>query len=192
MPGAVQVLRPGDGAAFAFGHAAGARIGFVRPLRVVRYALVYLPQGIGAGAAELAPCLVRFETPLPLDGALPDWGRLLAVPATLPGSVRVVAEQVTGLQVDLSLGTGFPGIRGKDPAATAANLGAALGALGGAVDPADPLWFRKCAALVKVSLETRSPVARETAAGAGQTRGHQLKRQTLLLTPRNFGLEHGP
>ena len=81
----------------------------VRPLRVVRYAVVprVLDEPERGLRAEPVPCLVRFETAWRADQAAPRWAGLLAKPPTLDGSWRVVAEHVTGFRVDLGPGEGL-------------------------------------------------------------------------------------
>lgn len=180
--------------AWGAAHAAGSRVAFIRPLRVVRYAVVYLSLD---GPRALTPCLVRFETAYPPGGAQPRWAGLLTQPRTLAGTVEVVAEHVTGLRLDLALGGGFPGIRGPDEATTAANLAEALrgqGTEGSGLSPDDPLWFRKAAGTLQITLATRSPHPRPEYAVPGGARpcGFLHRTQTWLLTPMNFGLERPP
>ena len=152
--------------AFSCAHPAGARVTFLRPLRVVRYALVRLE-----GAQ---PSLVRFETPLAADGAEPPWPRLLGT-----GAAQVVADRVTGLRVDFAPDPTGPGVRGRDGPATAANLVAALG-----VKAQDPLWFRQCPGILTVALVTCGP--------ARPGVPPQTRTLTLKVVPRNFGLEAPP
>jgi len=106
---------------------------------------------------------------------------------------EVVAENVTGFRVDFTLDNRFPGIRGVDFAETSSRLQAGIAAQGRRVGEAalagDPFWFRKCGGLVQVSMETRSPVPRDD--GPGAARHFRYRSQTLLLRPRNFGLERG-
>jgi hypothetical protein len=187
----VRVRRPGGlagAAAFRWHHRAGTRIQCVRPLRVVRYALVYLALDRDLSPPGwLTPCLVRFETAYPGNRAVPRWSRL-----TDSRSREVVAENVTGFRVDFTLDNRFPGIRGRDLAETSSRLQAGLAARGrrageGAL-AGDPFWFRKWGGLVQVAIETRSAVPRD--AGTAGRRFH-YRSQTLLLRPRNFGLERG-
>jgi hypothetical protein len=203
--GVLAALRPGDDPleppgrtadelSFVLDGRPGALAAEAAPgLRVVRYAVVglRLPDGDG-----LSPCLVRFETACPAGLAVPDWAALLArSPAA--GGWQVVAEQVTGFRVDCTLDGQFPGIRGADYPATFARLEAAVrGREGGAgaARPLDPFWFRRHPVLVSILLETRSPVARDGYAPAGAARSRCClgRRQRLLVSPRNFGLEPGP
>ena len=187
-PVAVVHADGAGGAAFAFPHGAGAPVQVVRPLRVVRYAVVPLPLESGPGPV---PCLVRFETAYPRDRAVPAWGRLLKS----AGSHEVVAANVTRFRVDFTPDQVFPGIRGADYRSTVGNLNARLKAChgrdGAATDPLDPFWFRRFGGLIKVDLEIGSPVPREEYAPPGAAPGCRrqlLRGQTLLLAPRNFGL----
>ena len=189
----VRVRRPGGvagAAAFRWHHRAGARIQCVRPLRIVRYALVYLALDRDLSPPGwLTPCLVRLETAYPGNRAVPRWSRLAGSRLR-----EVVAENVTGFRVDFTLDNRFPGIRGADFAETSSRLQAGLGARGRRAGDAalagDPFWFRKCGGLVQVSMETRSPVPRDDGPGTAG-RHFRYRSQTLLLRPRNFGLERG-
>ena len=192
FPAAVPVV-PLEGTPALASHAAGRRVGFVRPLQVLRLAVVYLRLR-GTTLPEACPCLVRFETPYPADQAVPRWAELLARPQTLPGSAVVLAENVTGFRVDFSLDGQWPGIRGEDYPSTLGNLNRAIQARYGrseaATNPLDPLWFRHYPGVVRLTLETRSPVAR--ARGATSRRCFHYETQSFVLTPRNFGLDRQP
>jgi hypothetical protein len=94
-PVAVALAPPGLRAA----HAPGGRVALVRPGRMVRFAVADLAL---EGASARVPCLLRFEAPLPPGGGVPDWAGLLAKPRTAPGEVAVLAEQITGFQVEAS------------------------------------------------------------------------------------------
>jgi type II secretory pathway pseudopilin PulG len=169
--GAVRVVRAGGGAAFSHPHGAGALVQAVRPLRVVRYAVVrmVLDHGPGAREAGPVPCLVRFETACPRNGAEPSWRE---------ASQEVLARHVASFRVDFSPDLRFPGIRGDDHAATLGNLAARLPGPGGGAGAPDPCWFRKAAGLIEVRLAIRGPVPRRF-----------LERgQRLVVAPRNFGL----
>jgi len=156
-------------------HPAGTRLQLVRPLRVVRYALVQPAPEAGLEAprpGQGGPSLVRFEAPW--RGSMPRWAGLLGRQPGPGGGSEVVAEQVAGFRVDLSLDGRFPGIRGAGPRAPAGNLQALRTLDPG---PADPLWFRRHPAWLRLTLEVREADARG--------RGHAL---TWDLAPRNFGL----
>lgn len=156
-----------EGPAFRWGHPAGARVGLVRPLRMVRLAVVYLEL---PGAGTRVPCLVRFESAYRAPDPLQAW----TGPGDGWGPPEVLAERVTALGLDLSLDGHWPGIRGADPAATAARLEQAL--LGRGLDPAAPLAFRGAPAILRVQLEARSP---------GPPVRHARMRWAYRL--RNFG-----
>lgn len=161
VPGAVTV---GPGA-FAWPHAAGARVGLVRPGRVVHLTVAYLPL---PGAERLVPCLVRLEAPGPWDPAEP-WSRALEGWTERSEAAVILAEQVTGFQVELATDAGWPD-RGD----------------GGEVLPSgdDPgrggeprLGVRQHPLLLQITLTAQAPGAPE-------------RRATLHLTvrPRNAGL----
>jgi hypothetical protein len=82
-------------AALTFPHLTGAPVQVVRPLRLVRYAVV--PLALEPGG--LVPCLVRFETACPKDRATPRWARLLKSPHSTLGSHELVAENISGFRV---------------------------------------------------------------------------------------------
>jgi type II secretory pathway pseudopilin PulG len=168
--GAVRVVRAGGaGAAFSHPHGAGALVQAVRPLRVVRYAVVRMDLDHGTRSREAGPvpCLVRFETACPRNGAEPGWRE---------ASQEVLARHVASFRVDFSPDLRFPGIRGADHAATLGNLAARLPGPGGGAGAPDPFWFRKAAGLIEVRLAIRGPVARRI-----------LERgQRLVVAPRNF------
>jgi hypothetical protein len=182
VPGAVPVGPALAGPAFTQPHPAGARVGLVKPLRVVLLTVVYLPL---AGADRLVPCLLRLETAYRADQAVPPWAKLLGKPAALPATAVILAEQVICLRVDLSLDGQWPGVRGADYAATVARLNEAIrsryGKAEGATDPGDPLWFRRVPAVLSLTLTTRQP-------------GFPAHHDTLrwVIRPRNFGLEPTP
>ena len=88
-----ETIRVEPGLAFA--HAAGARVGLVRPLRMVRLAVVYLPL---PGAARPVPCLVRFEAPYQAPDPTDPWAGLMEG----AGTPEVLAERVTALRIERS------------------------------------------------------------------------------------------
>jgi prepilin-type N-terminal cleavage/methylation domain-containing protein len=171
-------------------HRAGCRVRFLRPLRVVRFAVVALPLE-GAGR-PLVPCLMRFEAGYPADQSVPAWAGLVR-----RGSARavIIAEQVTGFQVDLSLDGRWPGVRGRDYPDTIARLNRGLearyGPAAGATDPLRPFWFRRFPVLLRLRLEVRAPLARfqDPKSGGRPGRWHHHDALTLILAPRNAGLE---
>lgn len=144
--GAVRVVRA-DGAGgpvFRHAHGPGAPVLAVRPLRVVRYAVVPLDLEPGRRKrGPAAPCLVRFETAYPRDRAAPQAGH------------EVVAEHVAGFRVDYAPDGRFPGIRGSSLHRRVEGAG-------------DPPWFRGAGGLVSVRLDLRGPPSRR-GPEAGQT-----------------------
>jgi len=162
--GPVAVARA-DGAqapAFASPHPGGAPVQVVRPLRLVRYAV--LPLALEPAGGPPVPCLVRFETAWPGDRpALPS-AALLRAPRDSGTRHERLAEDVVRFRVDLAPGGRFPGLRDgpEDPW------------------PADPSGSRRQRALVRVELAVAGP-------GAPGSRG-PARSQTLLVAPRNLGL----
>lgn len=182
--GAVPVVRAGGaGAAFGHPHGPGALVQAVRPLRAVRYAVVRMALDPGARArgAATVPCLVRFETACRRDRAEPPWRE---------ASQEVLAREVDSFRVDFSPDLRFPGIRGDDAASTLDNLAARLRSSGGGAGALEPFWFRRAGGLIEVRLAIRGPVARDDYAPAGQPRARRclVRRQRLVVAPRNFGL----
>jgi hypothetical protein len=162
--GPVEVART-DGAqapAFAFPHPGGAPVELVRPLRLVRYAV--LPMALEPAGGPPVPCLVRFETAWPGDRAVPSSAALLKAPRASGTRHELLAEHVVRFRVDFAPGGRFPGIR-EGPANPW---------------PADPFGFRRHRSLVRVELETACP-------GAPGSRS-PARSQTLVLAPRNLGL----
>jgi type II secretory pathway pseudopilin PulG len=187
-------------ASFNFLHVVGSQVSFVRPLRVVRYAVVYLAledAGNPDNPGGLVPCLVRFETSYPATQATPNWAGLLVRPATLAGTATIIAQNVTGFTVDLSFNGAFPGVRGATWATTVTNINTAVNTIyakaGAATNANDPLWFRNYPATISLQIETRNALPRTEY--VDPTRSTTLQRQflyrtqTLMLTPRNFGLD---
>ncbi len=172
-------------------HQSQAEVLFVRPMQVVRYSIQ--PSAVDpADPAIRIPCLVREQTPYPIGGGAIDW--------TAAGIQRtVVAENVTGLRVDISVDGGLNWERGAaaDWATIAARLNNRLAAsypatrLRSVTDPANPFWYRFIPVTLRLDLTTRSTqrVLQDVAnSGAGPAYGFRERRQTLMITPRNFGL----
>jgi prepilin-type N-terminal cleavage/methylation domain-containing protein len=191
----VSNINPDAGSgAFTFKHLAGTAVSFVRPLRIVRYALIYLAIGdtTDPDTGGLVPCLCRFETAY-TGTTVPDWAGMLTSPPTVTGTVNIVAENVTSFQVDFTLDTQFPGVRNTTYANTLANIDAAIlrvyGRGGETTNISDPLWFRKYPGLFRITIETRSPMARAEGTGSAVVRQYKYRTQVLMLYPRNFGVD---
>lgn len=188
-------------------HQSGADVVFVRPNQVVRYTL--LPMALDpANADATVPCLVRDQTSYPSGGALIAWPAATANAAALatagPGGTAVVrtvvAENVTGLQFDLSANQGQAWTRGATWPATVTALNAQLAALAAAnpgvgyatsaQDPSNPLWFRNAPVLFRVDVTTRTVVRRAeyNTASATPALAYRSRTQTVFLQPRNYGL----
>lgn len=190
----------------ALTHYAGAAVVFVRPLQVIRYAV--LPLALDpSSTTSMVPCLVRDQTTYPATGARITWP---AANATATGFTRtIIAENVAGVpftgtaptlpnqygfRVDISLDQGATWHRGgaADWTAVAANLNSWLAANGTApytsIASADnPIWFRTVPALFRLDVTTRTALKR-TDPNAPANRVYSYRSQTLLCQPRNFSL----
>lgn len=190
----------------ALSHYAGAAVAFVRPLQVIRYAV--LPLALDpASTTSMVPCLVRDQTAYPATGARITWP---AANATATGFTRtIIAENVAGqpftgstptlptqygFRVDLSLDQGATWHRSgtTEWTAVAANLNAWLAANGTAPftsvnSAANPIWFRNVPALFRLDVTTRTALKR-TDPNAPASRVYTYRSQTLLCQPRNFSL----
>jgi hypothetical protein len=172
-------------------HQAQAEVLFVRPMQVVRYSIQ--PVAVDpANPAIRIPCLVRQQTDYPVGGALIDW--------TAAGvEQRVVAENVSGLRIDISVDGGANWERG--PAADWASIATRINnrllalypgtRLRSVTDPANPYWYRFIPVTLRLDLTTRSTqrVRQDMVnSGAGPAYAFRERRQSLMITPRNFGL----
>lgn len=177
-------------------HPVNAEMVFIRPTQVIRYTLLALPLDPSNTAARI-PCLVRDQAPYPSSGTRITWP---AVGAALPTgySRTVVAQNVTGLQFDMSLDQGKTWNKAATWPATATKLNSALTALAAtnpsagyakAVDdPSQPLWFMNAPLLVRADITTRTILKRADYSATAGTSAYRTRTQTLFIQPRNFGL----
>lgn len=171
------------------GTAPGAQVTFVRPLQVVSYTIQAMSLDPGNNAATV-PCLIRRTKSL-ASGAF--------------GTSEIIVEGVTGFQVDWSLDGGKGWIR-KDNDLTTAQWGAIKAAtnsklaamspgspltkllVGGMDSPVDPFWFNYSPLVIKMDLETRSRLQRSEYSNTSGTADYRTRRETLLVSSRNFAL----
>lgn len=170
---AAQVMDQGAGL-LTYGHSAGARVAFLRPLQFVRYSIRNLavdPSDLGT----LVPCLVRQEATY--TGSAVDWDK---VPAAIQ------SEQVHALRIDLSPDAGKTWTRkGAESWDDIKSLANAMLDSGLAIDDS-ALWFKRTAMLIRVDLTSRTATSRtEFAPKSGET-AYGLRTQTLMVAPRNF------
>lgn len=185
-------------------HLAGAQFSVFRPLRVVRYAVV--PRKLNpANTTESTPCLVRQTQDLATH-ALTFWQPAKDTPAN---DEQILLENVTGFSVNWSLNGGKTWLRtsktGNPPwdeanwATIRKSLNEALAASNnviikkaqGGTNPEDPFWMNYCPVLIRIDLEIRSQIKRteyKTAASGSAGSDYRRRRETLLLSPRNFAL----
>lgn len=175
--GAYPVIRPGGKT-----HFGAPPLAFYRPKMVTRYSIQALPWDPSNSAITI-PCLVRQQTPYPIGGAAVAWG---AVP------VEVIAENIEGFRVDISFDGG--GHWTREGATSwddmAGRINSALAPLGATGTPTrdinNPLWFRTYPFLIRMDVVSRSAVPK---AEAGSPVAAYVRRtQTLMVSPRNFGL----
>lgn len=175
-----SVMNPG----ITLSHIKGVPVYFVRPAQLVRYSV----QAVAldpSNAAVRVPCLVRQQAAYPTAGTV-DWTK---------ATTQVVAENVAGFRVDVSFDGGVNWARtgAANWAAIQANANAQLNASGmtgltSITDPANIDWFRTIPCLLRIDITTRSGIRREeynTNAGA---RAYRTRTQTLMISPRNFGV----
>jgi Tfp pilus assembly protein PilW len=168
-------------------HKANAPVTFMNMAQAVVYSIQ--ARSIDpSDPAHLVPCLVRQQGPYTAGG-------LGAVTST-----QVLAEDVSGMQVYLSVdggrkwlretaSTGFSagwtsGYRTKVEAELAAGYGRS-----GYTSLADPAWFREIPVLIRVDVTTRTSLRREEyGSTATPTLSYKEQTHSLVLRPRHFGL----
>lgn len=179
-------------------HQPGTDLIVVRPSQLVRYSIQARATD-PSNSTLMVPCLVRQQRPFPSgsDGA--------AVFAVWNQEV-IVAENVVGLNIDVSVSggttwqrTGVAGIGTAGWGTIAANIntvltGATKYTLPGYTDinsTANPLWYRFIPTAFRMDLttSTRQRLSQSTSNATNATRfdnyGYRLRKQTLLVTPRN-------
>lgn len=163
-------------------HQTGAPVAFYRPNVVTRYsiqALAWDPSNAGI----TIPCLVRQMAPYPSGGTLINWVGV---------QQDVIAENIDGFNVDLSFDGGGSWLR--QGSANWDAIVAKMVALtpGGKSlnprNPSDPLWFRNFPCMIRMQITSRSATPRAANADVAGTAAYVRRTQTLMVTPRNFGL----
>ncbi|HJU84611.1 MAG TPA: prepilin-type N-terminal cleavage/methylation domain-containing protein [Holophagaceae bacterium] len=178
-------------------HFASAPVEFIRPLQVVRYTILPMSVDPSNDIAQV-PCLVR-QTKNLSDPAFTN---------TTP-TPEIIVEGVTGLSLDWSLDGGQTWIRKANGATTAdwatvkTATNSAFQAVGstnpfvqtlpdystaGLDSNVDPFWFNYVPLVIKVDVETRTRLRRSEFTDVQGTAEYRTRRQTLLISPRNFSL----
>lgn len=195
----------GGGLNFPDQHLVNAEIYFIRPNQVIRYTLMPLALDPANTNATVA-CLVRDQAVYPADGSRIVWpastasGAGLVTGAGSPVTRTVVAENVSGLRFDISADRGATWLRGASWPATSTALDAAL-ATQAAANPglnyatttqgAGVLasWYRYAPVLFRADITTRTVLKRSDYSATANTAAYRTRTQTLLVQPRNFGLD---
>lgn len=176
----------------------GMPVTFIRPEQVVRYTIA--PRALDpADPAVFFPCLVRQEAPLVPGTILADADPANPITKPVGSSEQILAENVTGLKVDISLDGGQTflraGLGDKWDADIYNALNTAVASLTGSVtstaksaNTTDLFWFNYVPVLLRLDIETRSRVARSEHSATGTTAEFKVRRETLLVSPRNFAL----
>lgn len=169
-------------------HPAGAPIYFVRPAQLVRYSVRALALDPGNTNVR-TPCLVRQQASYPATtSATVDWTNVAA---------QIVAENVSGFRIDLSFDGGATWCRPTTAPITwstfSANADTTLANKGltgfqSITGTANRAWFRNIPCLIRVDLTTRTAVRREEFSATTGSRAWKTRTQTLMISPRNFGL----
>jgi hypothetical protein len=169
--------------------APGAEISFVRPLQVVSYTIQAVSLDPANDTATV-PCLIR---------------RTKALTAGAFGTPEVLVEGVTGFQLDWSVDGGKTWVRKANglTASPWASVKTATNNLilastspltqklvNGMDSTADPFWFNYAPVVVKMDIETRTRIQRAeySTTGAAGTSNFRTRRETLLVSSRNFAL----
>ena len=191
----------GSGGLTRLDHSINTDVIFIRPAQVVRYTL--LPLALDpANSTATVSCLVRDQKAYPTDGSLIAWPASTATAAqlTAAGVTRtIVAENVTTIRFDLSADQGATWTRGASWSATLTNLNSALSTLSSnntgqgyassAQDASKPEWYRYAPMLFRVDITTRTALKRTDYSSTANTAAYRTRTQTLLIQPRNFGLD---
>jgi len=169
-------------------HHEGVPVFFVRPAQLIRYSVRALALDPG-NTSVLTPCLVRQQASYPATSTgTVNWTTVAA---------QIVAENVSGFKVDLSFDGGATWNRPTTApitwAAFSANANATLANKGLAgfqsiTDSSARAWFRNIPCLIRIDLTTRTAVRREEYSATTGSRAWKTRTQTLMISPRNFGL----
>lgn len=162
-------------------HAAGVPVVIFRPNMVTRYSIqarAWDPSNAGT-----IPCLVRQQAPYPDGGALINWAGVQA---------DVIAENIDGFRVDISFDGGTTWLRqaaGSWDDIVTSMKGLSPG--GVALNPRDasnPLWYRNYPCLIRLDITARSAAPKAANSDVAGQAAYVRRTQTLMVTPRNFGL----
>ena len=163
-------------------HASGTPVAFFRPNVVTRYSIqarAWDPSNPGI----TVPCLVRQQTPYPSGGTLINWAGVAA---------NVIAENIDGFKADISFDGGTTWLRqGAANWDAIVTKIAALSPGGRTInprDPGNPLWFRTFPCLIRMDVRSRSATPRSENSNVVGQAAYVTRSQTLMVTPRNFGL----
>ncbi len=180
-------------------HLAGAQISVFRPLQVVRFTVV--PRNLNPADPEaVVPCLVRQSQPLAGNAGVIFAPGTAAVVA--PAQEQILLENVVGFTVDWSLDAGRNWLRAGGAGDSWTTIRTALNqALAASASPltrlalggtslADPFWMNYAPVLIQLNISTRSEIQRTEFARAGSATpvAYRTRRETIMLSPRNFGL----
>lgn len=183
----------------AFGglHKNKAPFAVLRQEQVVRFTVV--PRSLDPGdATATTPCLVRQSRPLSVSPATIWAPTTTAVPAA-PATEEILLEGVTDFRVDWSLDGGktwiratagdiWNGIRTAVNTALTGSSSPFVKQAGGLSNPADPFWLNYSPLLIRIDVETRTRIQRSEYDATGTAAAFRTRRETLMLSPRNFAL----
>jgi len=164
--------------AFMFEHSGTTPVLVYKPRQYVRYRIEsqYLdPEKPTVGI----PCLIRAQGPYPDAGAL------------TPDTTTIVAENVSGFTVSLSVDGGTTWRTGASWADITKDLDSDLathGPPGFKKVGSSPQWFRYVPVMLRVDVTTRTIKPRAEYSAAGNTLEYKKQVQSLILLPRHFGL----
>lgn len=183
--------------AFAGIHKNQAPFTIVRQEQVVRYTVV--PRALDpANPAVPTPCLVRQSRPLSI-GPSAIWAPAANAAPAAPATEQILLEGVTGFRVDWSLdggktwirataGDAWGGIRSAVNTALTGSSSPFVQKAGGVGNPADPFWLNYSSLLIRIDVETRTRLQRAEYDATGAAVAFRTRRETLMLSPRNFAL----
>jgi hypothetical protein len=146
------------------------------------------------------PCLVRQEAPLVPGTFLTDDDPANPTTAPLGATEQILVENVTGMTIDISLNGGKDFLRAalgnKWDNAIYTGLNTRVSALTGPVtkrakgiaNVTDLFWFNYVPVLLRLDIETRSRVARSEYSATANTAEFRVRRESLMVSPRNFAL----
>ena len=189
-----------SGATFAVGAPAGAGVNLIQPGRYIRYSIKL--KALDPSSSLLTPCLMRDEVTY-------DTVKDSAAPFSTPDSSMIIAENVTGFKVFLS-GDGGNTWAGRSTDVAWSDI---TGGVTGATSPQlnwqfasssaparvgmrntndSPFWFREIPVLVRADVTTRTMNKRTEYASVANTATYRTQTQSLVMTPRHFGLAYQP